>query len=298
MDRRTFTLGGLAGLAATGMPQWASATATKSLLEQFRAIPKAVWVFRQSTSADTLNVLAKQCRDIGIQSIWISFGAELTATLQNHRHPAWRTIRDLYASGYDLHALTGEASWCTRSKEMPKSIQNIVALPGFSKYFSHLHLDIEPHTLSDWKDAKKVDKLVDGYIDLFKTIRKNVPGQIKIDADITHHYPKFKGSDKTRDMIDRLSDHIDSLSLMTYSRPYQKALKLAEPVIKKGIPWRLGIHCEDFEGSDVSYADNGRDQFMSAMIECYNDIKSRPSSGFKGLAFYEMSGLRKILKLA
>ena len=293
--RRDFTKLAMAGALFGLLPLPVLAKTNRDV---FYALPKAVWAFRQSVAPDTIEALYRDCRNFHIGTIWLTLGEPFRVALRDRHHPAWVTLAAMKRDGMTLYALAGEAKWCETPEKLPQAVTDILALPGFSDVFSGLHLDIEPHTLPDWKDGRAVDRLIAGYLSLMATLRHAIPAELRLEVDIPQSYTKRTVVATGLNFTAEIARMVDGVALMTYRTPPDAAMRLANTTIDQltlaRCDWWMGVHCQSAPAPRTGYNGTTTDDFMSQMATL-DTLVRRPDGLCQGLAFYQLSGLRQIM---
>lgn len=300
MNRRDFIMAGTM-LSLAQLTPLKAAHAANEIVDQFRSIPKAAWAFAGSVHPNNIDQLTNDCARIGISHLWLGLGPDMLRALSNPVHPGWQQLRNLKTQGTNILALSGEAGWCYRAQSVPKYLQEILQLPNFNTVFSGVHLDIEPHTLPQWKNPSQSESLARDYITLLKSIRRMLPVSSRLEIDITHLYERMipKGTD--HNLTQTIAGMVDGAAFMTYQTPWQNAIKSITPSLKTwprtGSQWWMGVHCEQTKSSKTSYSDYKPLTFMKTMIDFHQQLSSKRDPHYMGLAFYELSGLRQLSAL-
>jgi hypothetical protein len=161
-----------------------------------------------------------------------------------------------------------------------------------------IHLDVEPHSLPQWKDGAERPRLIEGTIKFFETVRRGA-GSTVIDAAVNLIFATIPAGDGT--FLSRMATQVDSISIMAYRRPPARAIAWAEPSIRTAERaarvWRLGVLADD-EPSEpgIDWSRVPAPTFTSTMVELDQGLRGRFSSGrYAGLAFHAFDGLRSLL---
>ncbi|WP_054016095.1 hypothetical protein [Pseudoalteromonas sp. R3] len=182
-------------------------------------------VTTQSTQQTLIDLLQQQA----ISDVYGSYGQYT----QTHTQAVAQWNQTLAAQGIQSHYLMAQNTWVfpnNHSKMLSKLQTRFIdyqhhAAPDAE--FTALHLDIEPHALSEWKQGTALSRqaLLWQLIDTFKAIRAQLDNQgmaqLKLYADI----PTWYDSSTNIDWPDQgaaffavLSEVLDGISIMAYER--------------------------------------------------------------------------------
>jgi len=295
LNRRSFGLMIGASLLCPGMAPGISRA--DDIRQKFIDLPKAVWVFRQSLDDTSLKTLKNNCQNWGISTVWLGLNSSFRAILANPTAAAFKNLSLMRERSIKTQALLGDANWCRTPYKFPNAVRDLLKLNNFSDFFQGVHLDIEPHTLPEWKDGSGVNELMNGYLTLLKTIRAALPKDFPMAVDIPHTYTK-RTLNNGQNFTDSIIPLVDDIGLMTYRTPAQEAVRLAATTTNKfeklQTSWWMGVHCQSTPEQRVSHFQTTKENFWAEMIDFDYRIR-QPGTFCHGLAFYELNGLNNIL---
>jgi hypothetical protein len=110
-------------------------------------------------------------------------------------------IKDAERNELQVSQLLGESNWA-----LPEHHQRaMIAIEARSQFGSSIHLDIEPHVLTQYKENKIA--VLNDYITLLESIRLRHP-MLNLSISIPHHWPD--------DVLLSINDYVDQVYLMAY----------------------------------------------------------------------------------
>ena len=155
---------------------------------------RSVYLWSDEFNQYTNQQLAILFETKGIQEALISLG-------QNTNQAKFLQFLKENRDSLDIAVMTGDASWL----EAGASQQALEKVNAYATLSNHIHLDIEPHTLSDYEANRAA--YMDSLVALVKAIRINNP-----DLRLTLSVP-FHWSEET---YKALSDYTDGVYIMLY----------------------------------------------------------------------------------
>ncbi|KAF7785616.1 hypothetical protein PRUB_a4327 [Pseudoalteromonas rubra] len=204
-----------------------------------QATERATWLWKKGgdplgasamiTSQSTQQTLIDLLQQQHITTVYGSYG-QYTQT-QSQAVAQWNQA--LAANGVQSHYLMAQNTWVfaqNHSKMLNKLQTRLIdyqrnAAPDAE--FTALHLDIEPHALTEWKQGTPQSRqaLLWQLIDTFKAIRALLDdqgmAQLKLYADIPTWYDssaKIGWADQGTAFFAALEEVLDGISIMAYER--------------------------------------------------------------------------------
>ncbi len=216
--------------------------------------PRSLWVW------DVRGVLGNErqqeffvsfCNTKGIERVFLSINKHMAGSLYQNTVVSGFLTR-LHQNKINVSALFGDSLWVypRKRKQLINRIRLIVAYNaanGKEARFDGVHLDIEPHTLSEWDTKRK--ELLGMLLDTYKAARaelaKDATGLL-LEVDIPTFYEKTDPS-----ILKRIAQVSDIVTIMAYERrTAEKVIKAVQPEMDavsgadKGII--VGLNAKDF----------------------------------------------------
>jgi len=191
--------------------------------------------------------------------------------------------RQLHGAGFESQLLLSDNDWifATTRDDMLDQIDD--RLLGFhdvalgSERFDALHLDIEPHGLSEWSGASSSDKreLLELYLETIEEARDylDTAGEaaLPIEVDLPVWFDSassidWDGDADRDDWFDRLLTAADSMSMMAYERDSASS-------IEDGVDWELGRYPGQVRvGLDIDIPDTW--SALEDMLDVSEDLEA------------------------
>jgi hypothetical protein len=263
---------------------------------KFAAIPKAMWVWGEDLplQGDLRAFTVTQT----VKDIFLYVSPTVAEALLRRWDPGLDFLRNLRSGGHRVYAVAGEPSWVeAQSKSPPNHVVLLLRLCS-EGIVDGLHLDVEPHSLPEWREPGRRKALIDGTIALFESVQ-DAAGATPIDAAVNPIYATVP--DTRTSLLSSLMPRVDSISIMAYRRPPGRAIQWAEPSIllaeQANRAWRMGVLADpDPDEPGIDWAGGQPSDFCEEMVAMDSTLRQRFSSGhFKGLIFQSYDGLRKLV---
>ena len=196
---------------------------------------RAIWMWEEDSYAlleqphktqDAIRFLKRQ----GIQTLYLYADAhDNRMLLTSHPQSYARAIRQLHASGIQVHALLG--SWPLHTERYVLPAHRATALAMLQRVidynlaaepqarFDGVNLDIEPHVLDEWPAQREA--LLQGFIDLseaFMALKRRANVSLQIGPAIPFWLDgiALRRGNRTRPASEYLQDIYDHVVLMDY----------------------------------------------------------------------------------
>ena len=287
--RRLLLRGMAAGLVG-GM--WSPRIFAQS--DEFIALPKAMWVWLKSL--DELGQLSQFALAHGFSALMIHFGKVARAKMRDPESPALRILRDLKLQGCDCFALAGEPQWAQRA-ELPNAIIELLELQRQHIVFDGLHLDVEPHSLPQWRQPGGSAVLMRGMADLAIRTRDAMPSKMSLQLALNPKHAVQPLADGGS-FFGRIAPHVQEVALMAYRDTPRRQLKAANDAAvqlrKLGLPWRMGVLTSSTEEVGVSYYGLPSESFEAQMHELWRELTLERQC--QGLSFENYHSMRTMLR--
>lgn len=286
-SRRRF-LGGM----AVGL--WAALCPIRSIAtqEEFRALPKALWVWLKSLQE--LPDLARFAMDYRFDALMLHLRENSRTALIGGAADSIGILRELKRNNCACYALAGEPQWVMESAT-PLSITQLLEINRRHALFDGLHLDVEPQSLPAWRQAGGRSLLMGEMADFVIRLRDKLPGDLKLQLAVHPKHALQPLGDQ--DFLGRIAPHVQEVALMAYrnkpARQYHAAKGAISRLEELRLPWRMGVLSNPPKEPGVSYHGLQRDVFEARMHELLGTIKS--ASQCRGLIFENYHSLRRLL---
>jgi hypothetical protein len=258
-------------------------------------MPKALWVWRDRVLAD--DGLADFAGRHGFTTLFVYVSpAAADALLRGDQH-AITTLQRLRSGSTKVLATAGEPDWTLEPSSLPLHVDQLLRLRA-KGLVDGIHLDVEPHSLPQWRDGAERLRLIQGTIKFFETVRASAGGTI-IDAAVNPIFATTPAGEGT--LLSRMVPQLDSISIMAYRRPPARAIAWAEPSIRTAEQaaraWRLGVLVDDDpQESGIDWSRVPAPTLTGTMVDLDQVLSARFSSGrYAGLAFHAFDGLRSLI---
>jgi hypothetical protein len=264
----------------------------------FVRLPKAMWVWRLDPSG--LAALGEFARRQGITRALISLGASWRARLAAGDRGEIERLRTLAAGGLSLVALAGDAAWARRPRPLPRALDELAAIQARHGLFEALHLDVEPHTLEEWRSTKEARaRLMAGLVDLLDAVHARLP-QWPLEIALHPLHAQAPLPDGTN-ALEAIARRVVVACLMAYRIGAHRIIERALPGIavlgRLDKPWRIGVMVHASDEAGATYFGLSREHLVTDMLELDRLARAVPGAQrqYRGLIFEDYNGLRKML---
>jgi len=280
MDRARF-IGTTAGFLVAGRITVAAAAAATG--------SRSLWVWR--TPLAETGALATFAQQNHFATLFLSIPAADRSALEKDDPTALRALRALKSAGLAIYCTAGDPSWVKRSRtEPPTSVHKLLAAHKAHGVFEGVALDVEPHTLPEWKDGSQKDTLAANSIALFGLIR-SAASRLDLPVLATVHptYAKYSPpSANGQTFLQAVAQAVDATALMAYRNSEEKLQSFAGPALEQlaggGKSWWIGVSTHANKGPDESYASLPPAQFFPDIDATAADLEKRYGHGFQCIA--------------
>jgi hypothetical protein len=191
-------------------------------------------------------------------------------------------LRTPEISGISMLAVAGEPQWALTSG-IPDAIRELLTIQARYRLFAGLHLDVEPHTLPQWRssDADR-EALASGFIRLIELIWRERDPALPLQAAL--HPKACLQPVRGQDLLGLLAPFLDEVSIMAYRSDPVSQLKQSGLVLARlkqlGLAWRLGVLAPKPEAAPgLAYPTEG---FALRLEEALQRVRLYP--GCRGVA--------------
>jgi hypothetical protein len=233
-----------------------------------------------------------------IDTLFIYVSPAAGEALLSKNPEAIANLAALHSDGRKIYALGGEPDWVHSGSRLPAQASLLVRLATTTRLFDGLQLDVEPHSMTEWRSPAGRANLINGTLEFFDRLRAAAPG-VALDAAVNPIYATTGFGSGS--FLSALARRVASLSIMAYRLPAERALDWVVPSVTQAahaaIPWRMGVlvHSDPAE-KGTSWFGASASRFTSAMQQLNAAITSRfAQSGYAGLAIEDYVGLTQII---
>jgi len=219
---------------------------------------EAIWLWKTAEvlKGDPRKALINFCKSKDINKVFVSINKKVISSIEQSSD-LQTFIAHLHHAGIKAAALMGEPTW-VYEKNRQKMLRRIQFVLEYNDNtidparFDAIHLDIEPHTLAEWGDYKKI--LVNNLAETLK-LANNITSRgrqrLPLEIDIPTFYHKV---DKTA--LEKIVQNADSVTIMAYERPtaesvirsVENILDLASRMDKQIL---IGLNAKDFSEKEM-----------------------------------------------
>ncbi|MBE6137856.1 MAG: hypothetical protein E7176_05620 [Erysipelotrichaceae bacterium] len=234
---------------------------------------KAVWWWNDELSDEYLEF----AYDNGINTIYYC-----TSKFNDETSSFIGRANDL---NIDVYLLSGEYSWIEDRTGLNRLIEKFdIYQSSYENKFKGLHLDIEPHQHSEFKDRR--EELISGLIKIAYDLSKL---EYDVEFDIPFWLEDIITIDEaSKEAYKWMIDYADSITIMSYRDTKEAILDVAEDeyVYADSIGKKILISVETYslEGDFVSFHEEGR-RYMNDIV---NDIYQDNILGVNGIVIHHI----------
>jgi hypothetical protein len=259
---------------------------------------RSLWVWQ--TPLSQAGAVATFAARNAFAVLFLSVAKDDRPALESGEGAAGRALRALRA-GRMLYAVAGDPSWVEHGRaELPETMQNLLGAQRSSALFDGFALDIEPHTLPDWKDGSRKDELAENYVRLLGLIRAAAAALgLPVLATVHPTYAKYSPGTSGRSLLQRAAAAVDATDLMAY-RNAESTLdsfggESMQQLAALGKPWWLGVSTHSDSPPGTSYATQPAGTFFPAIDRTAADLAQTYGSSFAGIAVEDYRNTRALL---
>lgn len=262
----------------------------KSEIRALNKHPKAMWLWKtQGIMQDdkSKSSLLKFCNNQRVEQLFISLDSKSIDSLKTDSLLS-NFISELANNNIKVSALLGEPLWVYEDHRanLLNKVQKVVQFNAEnSAKFHAIHLDIEPHTLSEWHENQNalLHKLVETINEVKTLISSNSPS-LKLEIDLPTFYHKVD-----KNALKKLIEIADVITIMAYEqKSSQKVAKAVQFITKyadqHGRDYMIGFNAKEFESweeienliNEVDVDFNSKENFSGFAIHQYRDYRNLP----------------------
>ncbi len=250
---------------------------------------RSLWVWRTALS-ESAGVVAFAHRN-SIRTVFLSILADDRDALEAGDATPLLALRAFGSAGLALYCVAGDPSWVERTRvDPPETVKQLLAVHATRGIFEGLALDVEPHTLPEWKNDGRKASLAKNYLDLLALIQSaaavlNVPVLATVHPTYAKYTPP-SGSGET--LLQSAARIVDATDLMAY-RNSEATLEsfggaAMEQLAGIGKPWWLGVSTHTNSPPGTSYASLPAARFFPGIDKTAADLAGRYPGSFQGIS--------------
>jgi hypothetical protein len=278
MNRARFLSTASAFALASGAYTAHAATATRSL-----------WVWR--TALTEANSVASFAQRYGFHLILLSVTATERRALAAGDTASLNALRLLKGSEHSIYGVAGDPSWVKHARsEPPESVRDLLDVHRQYGLFDGLALDVEPHTLPEWKDGTQQTELAKNYLQTLGEIRSTA-AELGLPVLATVHptYAKYSApAANGTTLLQAAGRAVDATDLMAYRNAENTLESFAgaamEQLAALAKPWWLGVSTHTGSPAGTSYATLSPSRFLPDIDATAAEVAQRYGGAFAGIS--------------
>lgn len=255
-------------------------------------IPKATWLWHTKLIETQTEELLSFSASEGIRLIYLQISTKVDI-------PHYKNfVSKANALGIQVHALNGAANWALKSNRSQLTsfmdwIGKYQLTAAEEEQFTGIHVDIEPHLLTEWKiDTNNVIK--QWQANVIYLVEESAKLGLPIAADLPFWLDKYAASDSEMSLSSWMISKYDSVTLMSYRNSASAVIDLAKQELQEAESLNKRIYTGvetkySSEGDHVSFYEEGYDYMNEQLL--YLDQLGRNYRSFAGVAIHDLVGM-------
>jgi len=253
------------------------------------AANRSLWVWQ--TPLDEAPAVAAFATRYRFGSVFLSIPAADRAALAAGAANALQALGALRNAGLQVYCVAGDPEWVKRRRdEPPETVRRLLGAHQAHGVFDGIALDVEPHTLPEWKDGSDKSALAENYIAVLGLIRA-AAAALGLPALATVHptYAKYSlPSGNGQTLLQSAARAVDATDLMAY-RNSEATLEsfggtAMEQLAGVGKPWWLGVSTHANSPPGTSYATLPAARFFAEIDATATELRQRFAGSFAGIS--------------
>jgi hypothetical protein len=253
------------------------------------ASKRSLWVWQ--TPLAQVSVLVAFARHNRFDTILLSLPQADRSALTAGDTSVLQSLAALNQAGLQTYAVAGDPSWVKRSRSEPPATVSAI-LDGQKRYgvFAGIALDVEPHTLPEWKDEVQKPVLAANYIQLLNFVQTAAAkSNLAVLATVHPTYAKYSPpSLGGQTLLQEAARTVDATDLMAY-RNSEETLRsfggsAMEQLSTVGRSWWLGVSTHSNSPLGTSYATLPATTFFPSIDATAADLANRYGPSFQGIS--------------
>jgi outer membrane protein TolC len=211
---------------------------------------RALWVWRPTFlgNPSDMSFFVEFAKARRVESIFLFASA---SHLAEEPAPYRDFLKLTHTRGLTVHALNGEPTWIFPDHRAGLE-RFVAAILEFNRKsppdarFDAVHLDVEPHTLPEWK-AGKEQELARRYVELLRLTRESIRREgLLLAVDIPDKFDRIALG--LSPLLDAVLDQADQIAVMAYKDQAQRIIEATRSEVehteRKGKPLWIGISAD------------------------------------------------------
>lgn len=278
----------------------------------YRTRRRSVWLWRSlEVVLDPLKreKLLRLCEENGITRLYCFVSrVENEPYLLKHNWEFGYLLDLCRQRGIEVYALVGNPHWVEKShrEEIGALLTSIVEFNARAQEgsggFAGLKLDVEPHSLPQWKRPAGRGRLVSDYLEMLdyvKAVLGHQAAELKIAADVPLTYAEVPLPDQEgATLFEVLCGRVDELTVMAYvdtpEAVVQKSLPLLQVAQEHGVPIEIGIETTPGRPGGAFAAGRSMEEVVVALDRVYERLAG--FEVFTGFALHDYSSLVQLIE--
>jgi hypothetical protein len=261
---------------------------------------RSLWVWR--TALAEAGAVASFVQRNGFRLIFLSVTSAERSALVAGDVASLNAIRLLKGDERLIYAVAGDPSWVKHERNQPPdSVRDLLGAHQQHGLFDGLALDVEPHTLPEWKDDTGRMEIAENYLQALGVIR-SAAAALDLPVLATAHpaYAKYRPpAANGATLLQSAARAVDATDLMAY-RNAQSTLEsfggaAMEELAALAKPWWLGVSTRIDSPAGTSYATLPANRFFLDIDATAAEVKRHYGGAFAGIAVEDYSNTLALL---
>ncbi len=250
---------------------------------------RSLWVWRTALAeASSVASFAQRNR---FRSIFLSVTSAERSALAAGDAASLDAMHLLKGGERSVYAVAGDPSWVKHERsEPPDSVRDLLGARRQHGVFDGIALDVEPHTLSEWKNGSEQTELAKNYLQALGVIR-SAAAELALPVLATVHPTYAKYSPPAANgatLLQAVGRAVDATDLMAY-RNSENTLEsfggvAMEQLAALAKPWWLGVITHTGAPAGTSYATLPANQFFPNIDATAAEVAQRYGGAFAGIS--------------
>lgn len=250
---------------------------------------RSLWVWR--TALTEVGSVASFAQRNGFGLVFLSITSADRSALAAGDVASLDTMRLLKGGARSVYGVAGDASWVKHGlSESPESVRDLLSAHRQHGVFDGLALDVEPHTLPEWKDGTKQTEFVMNYLQALGVIR-SAAAELDLPVLATVHPTYAKYSPPAANgatLLQAVGRAVDTTDLMAYRNAENTLESFAgtamEQLAALAKPWWLGVSTHTDSPAGTSYATLPANRFFPEIDATAAVVAQRYGGAFAGIS--------------
>jgi hypothetical protein len=261
---------------------------------------RSLWVWRTTLAqASSVASFAQRNR---FRLIFLSLTSAERSALAAGDAASLDAMRLLQGGERSVYGVAGDSSWVKHGRsDPPESVRDLLDAHRRHGLFDGLALDLEPHTLPEWKDGTEQTELAKNYLQALGVIR-SAAAELDLPVLATVHptYAKYSPAAATgATLLQAAGRAVDATDLMAY-RNAENSLEsfggaAMEQLAALAKPWWLGVSTHTGSPAGTSYATLPANRFFPDIDATAAEVAQRYGGAFAGISVEDYHNMLALL---